>query len=402
VKKLQLSVLTLLIVLSLACNKSHDPVSTTDGQTADSTDTGNGNIEIITAPGTVSAAMEMNCANHEDADDYAWNSLQVVQIDLNGASMAVNGAGATVDGGRATLTSAGTYRFSGVLTDGQIIVDTDDKGIVRLILSGASITSGSSAPIYVKKAKKTVIVLADGTDNAVQDGNSYVFENPGEDEPNAAIFSKSDLTLCGDGSLTVNGRFNDGISSKDGLLIHGGKLTVQSADDGIRGKDYLVVRNGNITVNSGGDALKSDNDEDAARGYILIESGRFDLTAAGDAIAAETDALIIDGDFTLLSGGGSGRTVAADASAKGIKAAVKTIIDKGNFSINSADDAVHSNSSVEINGGSFAITTGDDAVHADTALTINGGNLRIATCYEGIESRAITVNNGYIRLSIPS
>jgi hypothetical protein len=398
-RKFQLSALAMLMALSLACNKSRDPVSTTAGQAADSTDTGNGNTEIITAPGTVSKAMELNCGNHEDAEDYAWNSLQVVQIDLNGTSMTANNAGVTLDDGRATLTSAGTYRFSGALSDGQIIVDTDDKGVVRLILSGASITCASSAPIYVKNAKKTVIVLEDGTENNIQDGTAYTYENEGDDEPNAAIFSKSDLTICGNGSLTVKGQFNDGISSKDGLVIRSGRITVQSADDGIRGKDYLIVRNGNITVNSGGDALKSDNAEDPARGYILIESGRFNLTAAGDAIAAETDALTVDGEITLISGGGKGHAVAADASAKGIKGNVSTIIDNGTFTINSADDAVHSNSMVEINGGSFAITTGDDAVHADTALTINGGSLRIASCYEGIESRAITINNGNIRLN---
>jgi hypothetical protein len=398
-KLISLLILSFSLALSVSCEKSFDALSSTDGQTENKGETGNEEVDIFTAPGTVPDALARNCGNHEDAGDYSWNSLQVVQIALNGNAMTVNGTGVTIDGSRATITSAGTYDISGTLTDGQIVVDTEDKNPVRLILNGVQMSDATRAPIYIKKAKKTVIVLADGTDNSVQDGASYIFENEGDDEPNAAIFSKSDLTICGNGSLTVKGQFNDGISSKDGLIIRSGRITVQSADDGIRGKDYLIVKNGNIIVNSGGDALKSDNAEDAARGYVLIETGSLRLTSGGDAISAETDALVVDGGITLTSGGGIGHSVAADASAKGIKGNASTVIDNGTFTINSADDAVHSNSKVEINGGNFEISTGDDGVHADTTLTINGGSIRISTCCEGVESRAITVNNGNIRVS---
>jgi hypothetical protein len=73
----------------------------------------------------------------------------------------------------------------------------------------------------------------------VADGASYVLEE-GTDEPNAAIFSKSDLTIFGAGSLNVDGNYNDGIASKDGLIIKSGTISVTSVDDGIRGKDYLI------------------------------------------------------------------------------------------------------------------------------------------------------------------
>ena len=106
-------------------------------------------------------------------------------------------------------------------------------------------------------------MLADATENTISDGASYVFADPVDDEPNAAIFSASDLTISGNGSLTVEGNYNDGIASKDGLTIAGGSITVSAVDDGIRGKDYVVVEDSVITIDAQGDGLKSDNEEDA-------------------------------------------------------------------------------------------------------------------------------------------
>ena len=47
-----------------------------------------------------------------------------------------------------------------------------------------------------------------------------------KDEPNAAIFSKGDLTIYGNGSLAVNANTNDGIASKDGLIVAGGTARI--------------------------------------------------------------------------------------------------------------------------------------------------------------------------------
>ncbi len=347
----------------------------------------------------VADALAKNQAIHEDASDYSWEAASVVQIALNGTSITVNGSGAIVDGSKVFITAAGAYSFSGSLTDGQIIVNTDDKNAVRLILNGVDIRCSTSAPVYIISAKKVLIVLADNTQNTITDGKSYILANPEENEPNAAIFSKADITFYGNASLTVNGNYNDAISGKDGLIIKSGTYTINSVDDGIRGKDYLVIKEGKISVKATGDGLKSDNDEDAARGYVLIENGEINVTAGGDAISGETDVLISDGHITLTSGGGSSRTVAADASAKAIKALVNTIIEDGTFSINSADDALHSNGNLAVNGGDFTISTADDAIHADTSLVINGGNIMIAKSYEGIESIAITINNGNIHIT---
>lgn len=347
---------------------------------------------------TVSEAESSNIGDHEVAADYTWETSAVIPVVLNGSSISVSNSGATVSGSKITIKSAGTYSFSGSLTNGQIIVDTDDTEIVRLILSGTEITCSNSSPIYISSAKKAMIVLAENTTNKLTDGTTYVFASSADDEPNATVFSKSDLTIYGAGSLTIDANYNDGIASKDGLIIKSGTITVDAADDGIRGKDYLVIKDGTITLKTSGDGLKSDNDEDSERGYIAIEKGTINIVASGDAIQAETDVMVSDGTFSLTSGGGSSKTANSTLSTKGIKAVVSLIIDSGDFTISSADDAIHSNGNLSVNGGTFAISSGDDGIHADTSLGINGGTIDITKSYEGIESKVIKITDGTIHL----
>jgi len=339
----------------------------------------------------------VNEVDHEADEDYVWNNSDVIDIGLNGNSITVSMASAaTVDGSKVTITYAGTYRLRGSLTDGQVIVNTADEGTMRLILNNVTVHCSTSAPIYVMKAKKTIIILPDNTQNYVTDENSYIVDSNGE--PNGAIFSTSDLTIYGDGSLNVDANYNDGIASKDGLIIRSGAVTVNSIDDAIRGRDYIVVKSGDIKVSAGGDGLKSDNANNITRGYVSIESGVLQISAGGDGIDARTDVIITGGQISITSGGGSSNNIVAGNSAKGIKGIVSLIVDYGTITANSADDAIHSNGTITINGGTFTLSTGDDGIHADDSLTINNGDFDITKSFEGLESAIITINNGNIHI----
>lgn len=361
-----------------------------------------------------------NTTGYEEAADYIWDISEVIEIKLNGTSITENSDGVTSDDGNVTITTAGTYRITGTLTNGQIIVNTADENIVRLIFNGVNISCSSSAPVFVKNATKVMIVLADNTGNFLTDGTSYVVDS--DNEPNAVIFSKSYLSFYGNGSLTVTGNYADGITGKDGLVIKSGTINVNAADDGIRGKDYLIIKDGNITINAGGDGLKSDNEENTDYGYISIETGIFNIIASGDGMDAQTNLKISDGTFTITTGGGAPATIGSTGtpggpggggpggpgssgggysgtvSAKALKAKVNLTIEKGSFIINSADDAIHSNNSVTISGGNISIASGDDAIHAEISITISDEIINISKCYEGIESASITVNSGYLNL----
>jgi hypothetical protein len=339
-------------------------------------------------------------------------------IQLNGDSISVEGPGTAVDKSNVTITAAGSYQISGPLDDGKIIVDTADAEKVTLILAGVDITSQSSAPIYVANAEKVILTLAVGSENIVTDGDTYLsLDESGE--PDAAIFSKDDLTINGEGTLTVNANYYNGITSKDDLKITGGTITVNAVNDGVKGKDSLAVLDGNLTINAGADGMQSSNTEDPEKGYIVIENGTFNITAGLDGIQAETSLLISGGTLDIVTGGGSvssasgddlsnpgdrdgrveGNSNQTEDSIKGLKATVDITISGGEITISALDDALHSNSTLTINGGVIEVTSGDDGMHADDTLTINSGVLNITQSYEGLESQIITINDGAIHLT---
>ena len=354
-------------------------------------------------------------------------------INLNDG-ISVTGDGTTVEGNKITITKGGIYSISGTISDGQIVVNASDTDKVYIILNGVNITCNNSSPIYVINADKTVISLANGTENTLTDSKNYVFEDSTTDEPNAALFSKDDLVITGTGSLIVNGNYNDGITSKDDLRIESGNITVNSVDDGIRGKDSVKILGGNIIVNAEGDGIRSNNIEDTTKGYVYIENGTVNIIAGTDGIQAATEVLIKGGTVNIESGGGSENsstttdgamngawgswgmergdkgqdphvtttdetTEEESTSAKGIKATSSIVIDGGTIDIDSSDDSIHSNDTLTINGGDLNISSGDDGIHSDTTLDINGGRINITKSYEGIESTTINLNGGDITLA---
>jgi hypothetical protein len=397
--------------LYTACYKNSNPVSSTDDKQENTTK--NNDTAASDTTNVTGAAGSVIGETHEDSTDYVWDESDAVRIALNGYTINVTGTGVSVDGAIATITAAGTYSICGTLYDGRIIVDTDDDETVTLVLNGAVISSSSYAPLFIKNAKKMVVVLADGTVNSITDYAPYVVyvERIGadsvEDIPNAAIFCMSDLTIYGNGALIVNGKSADGITSKDGLIIASGTILVTAVDDGIRGKDYLVIEDGHITVKAGGDGLKSDNTSDVSLGYVSIEDGVVDITAVGDAITAVTSVIVSGGTVQLKSGGGNTQTIAADASAKGIKAGVSITINSGNVIIDSSDDGINSNDKVTITGGTITISSGDDGINTKNTLTIENGYITVTADGDGIKAEndedttkgSITITTGEIEIT---
>jgi hypothetical protein len=378
------------------------PAATTDdvqvSQSAADTTAVTTSSQSTAAATTAATAIAENSAP-ELPETAAATGENAATITLDGTTISADSPAFTVDGTTATITAGGTYTLSGTLADGQIVVDSADETPVVLVLNGVSLSSASSAPLYVKQAASVEVVLADGSANALVDTASYVYASADMDEPNAALFSDVDLRISGTGTLNVSGNFNDGIASKDGLVLASGNITVTAVDDGIRGKDELIVKAGTLSVNAGGDGLKADNDEDATKGYVAIEGGTLDITAGGDGISAATDLLATGGEVTIVAGGGSGATLAADASAKGLKAGISLVVDDGTFAIDAADDALHSDGALTVNGGTFDLATGDDGLHAESDLAVNGGAVNIRQSYEGVEGANIVLNAGSVAIT---
>ncbi len=341
-------------------------------------------------------------------------------IDLND-NISVEGEGVNVDENTVTINSAGTYSISGNLSDGQLIVDAGDKDDVYIVLNNANITCSNNSPINIVNADKVILSTAEDSENNISDGAEYKL-NENNDEPNSAIFSKSDLVIMGEGSLNVNGNYNNGITSKDDLIIQDGDIVVDAVNNGIKGKDCVVILDGNIKVTSDGDGIKSTNTEDADRGYVQIEGGSIDITSGEDGIQAETNLIINNGDIELSTGEGSENASTKEGwgnwgprdrqdqniattdtdneeSAKGIKASDSIEINGGKLNIDSSDDSIHSNGTIKIKDADINIKSGDDGIHADATLKISGGNIDIAKSYEGIESQEITLSGGNINIT---
>ncbi len=319
-------------------------------------------------------------------------------ITLADNNIVISGSGALANGNTLTISADGVFEITGTLSDGQIVIDAPDNAVVELVLSGINVSSGKNAAIYCKNCDDLLISLTENTQNIISDVQSYTYDDAAKEEPNAVLFSKTDLNIGGTGWLTVNANFKHGIYTKDDLVIEGGGFNVNSVADAIKGKDSVNILNGKFEITSGGDAVQASNADSTAVGYVQITGGDFVIRSVGDAIQAESSLIISDGRFDIAT---DGTPTGKSDSQKGLKAGALLTVENGNCRIISKDDAIHSDADVTIGGGTFYIETKDDGIHADRNLCINGGEIEIPVCYEGFEGTIIEINGGksYIKAS---
>ena len=372
--------------------------------------------------------------------EFAWEERSVTEIALETESV--------------TIDREGVYLLSGTLENGQIVVDAPKDDKVQLVLMGASVHCESHAALYVKQADKVFVTLAPGTENSLSCGENMVQTD--ENNVDAALFSKEDLTLNGEGSLTLSAAGGHGVVSKDELKITGGVYTVTAAGHGFEGQDNICISGGTFDVTAGKDGFHAEHEEDETKGFVYLSGGVFHVTAAQDGISASGVMEVSDGTYTLLCGGGyeqgetrtgqmqgggkggrggmppdgfgggmppdgfgGGRggkggfsqwngentvpenteTENTDISKKALKAGGNMLITGGTFVLDSADDALHTNQSLQLTGGSLTVRTGDDGVHVEETLLITGGDMTIENSYEGLEALHIRIRGGNIALT---
>lgn len=211
-------------------------------------------------------------------------------------------SGVSISGNIITITKEGTYVLSGALSEGQIVVDADSAK-VQLVLDNADITCASSAAIYVKNADKAFITLAEGSENILM--NTAEYEAIDDNNIDAVIFSKDDLTLNGKGTLTINSEYGHGIVSKDDLKLVGGTCNITAKTHALSGKDSVRIAAGTYNLTSGKDGIHSENADDDEKGFVYIASGDFTIESTGDGIDASYVVQIDDGDFDITAGDGA-------------------------------------------------------------------------------------------------
>ncbi len=341
-----------------------------------------------------------------------YDNTTAIQIKLQGDSIACNSSAVKIEGTTVTIIDEGCYVISGTLNNGMIIVNCDASAKPQLVLNGANVTSKTSAPIYVPSANKVFITLAEGTENSLANGGT--FTQIDDNNIDGAIFSKTDLTINGKGKLTLTSPAGHGAVSKDDLVLAGGSYVINCASHGFSANNSVRINGITADITAGKDGIQAEHDTDTTKGYVYVGYADMKITAEGDGISASGYVYIQDGTYNLKSGGGSangtsngggmggfyGGTSTTDSvgSYKGIKATASIEIVSGSFVFDTADDAVHSNTTVTVNGGSFEISTGDDGFHADETLTVNAGTVNISKCYEGLEALDVLVKGGKISL----
>lgn len=359
--------------------------------------------------------------------------------------------GVAINGQTVTITAEGTYIFSGTLSEGQIVVDADNAK-VQIVFDNVDITCASSAAVYVKSAEKVFVTLAEGAQNTLRNTDEYVAID--DNNIDAVIFAKSDLTLNGTGSLTIVSAEGHGIVSKDDLKITGGTYDIIAAGHALSGKDSVRIADGTFILTAEKDGIHAENADDEEKGYIYIADGDFTITSDGDGMDASNIVQIEDGTFDITAGGGAANSLKthesdmpgggmsqnierpdgesmpqmgekpdeesmpqmgekpdgenmpqdtttdeSSTSTKGIKAGGGMYLNGGTYQIDSADDSIHSNANITIADGTYTLATGDDGVHADDALTVNGGTITVTESYEGLEGLTVTINDGTIDIT---
>lgn len=348
------------------------------------------------------------------------------------------GNGYEIDGTALSITAAGVYDITGSCSEGSIAVAKGLSDVV-LVLDDLTLTSSSTAPLVIKKSS-TVTIHLEGT-SSLTDAEDPEDENSTDTTVADAfegacvkVKSGSSVTFCGGGTLNVYGNAKNGIKggATSSLIFNldtdAGTISANTANNGIASDGSLVFNSGIYRVEADNDGIKSvpDVDDADSEGSVTVNGGTFYLDVDGDGIQAEK-VTINNGSFTIETLGGynvsgtkyynvknnksTGTTGTFDAdtmSCKGIKASgdrenidFDLVINGGAFSLNCADDAVHSDAYAEITGGSFVIYTGDDGMHADTSLTIgtDGGNARdpeitVNAAYEGLEAGNVYIYSG--------
>ena len=357
---------------------------TTAAATAETSTGAAPQTQAQTPASSSSSAASSSSSAADTSELFSDRDLEQV-ADVSGASYIV-----LADGTDVTISGEGVYVVSGTARNSTIIVNAPEDAKVQLVLSGVSITNDDSPAIYVKEADKVFATTASGTENTLSVTGTFTAD--GTTNTDAVIFCRSDLTLNGEGTLTVTSAQGNGISGKDEVTVTGGTYAITAKEDAIEAHDAVNIADGTFTITTDKDGLHSEDSDDPTAGSIYIGGGPFTIDAGDDGIQGTTQTTIDGGTFTIQASEGiestivtiDGGTIDITASDDGINAAqkgtgtdIEIIINGGDITIDMGQgdtDALDSNGSLYINGGTLTITA-NSPFDYDKDGAINGGTV---------------------------
>lgn len=323
---------------------------------------------------------------------------EIVLSDSGSTSTSKN---VSVEGSTITINKEGIYHITGSLSDGMIIVDSDKNEKIQLVLDGVTIHSDVSAAIYVRQADKVFVTLAEGSVNELSSGESYVAID--DNNIDAVIFSKDDLTLNGNGTLNITSPAGHGIVSKDDLVITGGDYHITAKQHGLAANDSVRIADGAYEIHAEEDGIRADDSDDSSTGFVYIENGILNINAGDDGIHGTTNVKVAGGSIDIPTcyegiearvveiAGGNINIVSSDDGINAAGASTESggffdtdngaaiIISGGTISVNAEGDGVDSSGSLEISGGTIyvagPVNDGDGALDYGTTAKVTGGTI---------------------------
>ena len=334
-----------------------------------------------------------------------YDESEAETITLSGSSAETSAAsGVTINGSTITITAEGVYIVSGTLSDGQIIVEAEDTAKVQIVLKDASITSSTSAALYVKSADKVFVTSAEGTENTLANGGSFTAD--GDTNIDGAVFAKDDITFNGSGSLTIDSPAGHGVVGKDDVKFGGGTYTITAARHGVQANDSVRLAESDVTITSGNDkdGIHVSDDADEEEGtesdsFFYIADGSLTISSGDDGIHADA-AVIIEGG-----------TIMVNESYEGIEG-LSISISGGSTTVKASDDGLNA-AGGNASGGSQTFGSDDWGGGApgggmndggtNGSISISGGNVHITAGGDGIDSNgSVEISGGYTVVEGPS
>ena len=363
---------------------------------------------------------------NDEPKDTTIITTDTIAITWNGTVVTVNGSNDSVtvtnNNGYVTINSTVkdiSYILSGTGT-GQLSIYSTNR--LQLQLSNLTLTC-SDGPAINNQCKKSLFVVLNGT-NSLTDGSTYASST---EDRKAAFFSEGQMIFSGRGSLTVKGNYKHAIASDDYILFTESTGTLNltsSVKDGINSNDGIYIHGGNITVTTTGKGTwdTTDKETKAAAGInsgsnILISGGNITLTSTGSGgkgLKCDSALNITGGTLTVKTTGGlyysNGSTENTNytgntdnlnskyySSPKGIKAVGAITISGGTINVSTSGrngEGIESKSTIVIDGGQITVNSYDDAINAKSDLTVNGGYIYArATNNDGLDANG----NCYIK-----
>lgn len=330
-------------------------------------------------------AQDTNVTHADDADNYK------TEITGEFSITSTDGSTITQNDSVYTITQAGEYTVTGLLSEGQIVVNADDNAEITIVLNGTSITCSNGSPIYIKNADNVKIKSEENTYNCIVDARAEAddnSDNSSSENGNAAIYAACDLKLVGKGALSVTGNYNNGIQSKDDISIKNVTIKVNAVNNAIKGNDEVAIESGEIiAISRKGDGIKTSNSslstKGKQKGNVIISGGNIDIYAACDGIDAAYGVDVSgDGNLNIYTDTYSdySEAVAANNSGSSASSSGSSISNPDSSASNPGSSASNPDSSNQNQGSSSKSSSNATMMtYTTTANTDNQNNSRVET-----------------------